>query len=85
MLAYIIRRILYIVPVVFGVAVITFILFNVAGGNAPAMMLGKHATQEDIDALAKELEIGGPVFASKDAREGPRAFKEKRKPVYTGE
>jgi len=39
----------------------------------------------EADALAKELEIGGPVFASKDAREGPRAFAEKRKPVYTGQ
>ncbi len=39
----------------------------------------------EADALLKELEIGGPVFASKDAREGPRAFAEKRKPVYTGE
>ena len=39
----------------------------------------------EADALAKELEIGGPVFASNDAREGPRAFKEKRKPVFRGE
>ena len=39
----------------------------------------------EADALGKELEIGGPVFASKDAREGPRAFAEKRKPVYRGE
>lgn len=39
----------------------------------------------EADALQKELEIGGPVFASKDAKEGPRAFAEKRKPVYTGE
>jgi enoyl-CoA hydratase len=39
----------------------------------------------EAEALVKELEIGGPVFASKDAREGPRAFAEKRKPVYTGE
>jgi enoyl-CoA hydratase len=38
----------------------------------------------EAEALVKELEIGGPVFASKDAREGPRAFAEKRKPVYTG-
>ncbi len=39
----------------------------------------------EADALVKELEIGGPVFATKDAREGPRAFAEKRKPVYRGE
>ena len=39
----------------------------------------------EADALVKELESGGPVFASKDAREGPRAFAQKRKPVYTGQ
>lgn len=42
-------------------------------------------SHSEADALVKELEIGGPVFATKDAREGPRAFAEKRKPVYTGE
>jgi enoyl-CoA hydratase len=39
----------------------------------------------EADALTKELEVGSPVFLSKDAREGMRAFKEKRKPVYKGE
>jgi len=39
----------------------------------------------EAEALAKELEIGGPVFATRDAREGPRAFAEKRKPVFRGE
>lgn len=36
------------------------------------------------DALARELELGMEVMMSKDAREGPKAFKEKRKPNFTG-
>lgn len=35
-------------------------------------------------ALANELEIGQPVFATEDAKEGPRAFAEKRKPNFKG-
>ena len=37
------------------------------------------------EALANEERIGGPVFQTKDAKEGPTAFFEKRKPVFTGE
>jgi enoyl-CoA hydratase/carnithine racemase len=33
-------------------------------------------------ALAHEFDYGWKVFQSDDAREGPRAFKEKRKPVF---
>jgi enoyl-CoA hydratase len=36
------------------------------------------------EALARELEIGQPIFATEDAREGPRAFAEKRKPSFKG-
>jgi enoyl-CoA hydratase len=36
------------------------------------------------EGLARELKIAMPVFATRDAREGPRAFKEKRKPEYIG-
>ena len=38
-----------------------------------------------VDALKIEDEVSSAVLSSKDAREGPRAFKEKRKPNFTGE
>ena len=34
------------------------------------------------DGLARELEIGWPIFATEDAKEGPRAFAERRPAVY---
>ncbi|RLV64574.1 Enoyl-CoA hydratase/isomerase [Streptomyces sp. CBMAI 2042] len=36
----------------------------------------------ESDALAAELKRGWPVFATEDAKEGARAFAEKRPPVY---
>jgi enoyl-CoA hydratase len=38
----------------------------------------------EAEALALELEFAAPVFASEDAREGPRSFMEKRPAVYHG-
>jgi len=34
------------------------------------------------EGLAREFEIGWPIFATEDAKEGPRAFAEKRTPVW---
>ncbi|HOM28364.1 MAG TPA: enoyl-CoA hydratase-related protein [Deltaproteobacteria bacterium] len=36
------------------------------------------------ELFIREVEIGMPIFASEDAREGVRAQKEKRKPVFLG-
>jgi len=37
------------------------------------------------EAMQIESRISGPVFRTRDAQEGPRAFMEKRQPVYKGE
>jgi enoyl-CoA hydratase len=41
------------------------------------------AALDEAAGLAREMEIGWPIFATNDAKEGPRAFAEKRPPVWT--
>ena len=39
---------------------------------------------QEAEALRLENKYSAPVFKTQDAREGPKAFMEKRKPVYLG-
>ncbi|MBB3047253.1 enoyl-CoA hydratase [Litorivivens lipolytica] len=66
-------------------------LADIVAANAPlAMQAIKRTVLESHtlpweDAFKLEMEQTGAVMMTKDAREGPRAFKEKRKPVFKGE
>ncbi len=48
MLRYTLHRLLHLVPVLLGVYLITFVLFNVVGGSPAEIVLGKNATAEAI-------------------------------------
>ena len=72
-----------------ALAVARQIAEQIAANGPLAVQAMKRSVQEteglsEEAALAKELEIGWPILSSEDAKEGPRAFAEKRKPVFTG-
>jgi peptide/nickel transport system permease protein len=54
MFVYILRKLLNTIPIVFGVVLLTFCLFNLVGGNPALQMVGKHATQKQIDEVSHE-------------------------------
>jgi peptide/nickel transport system permease protein len=50
-----------VIPVVIGVTLITFILFNIVGGNPVYQKLGKHGTAEDVKLFTHELGLDLPL------------------------
>lgn len=59
---YIIRRLLYLIPVLLGVCLLIFILFNVAAGDPVYMLLGKHGTPEQYAAIKEQLGLNKSMF-----------------------
>lgn len=53
--------------------------------KAAIELLNSAKTQEYYEAVKREAELFGQVFASKDGKEGIQAFIEKREPNFTGE
>jgi peptide/nickel transport system permease protein len=60
MFGYIARKILNTIPTIFGVALIIFVLFNMVGGDPTYQMLGKHATERQIQELRHEYGFDKP-------------------------
>ncbi len=60
--AYIIRRLLSVVPITLGVLLITFFLFRVIGGNPAYRIAGKNATPARIQQISHERGYDKPLF-----------------------
>lgn len=61
MLAYIIRRLLLLIPVLLIVGVIVFTLMHLTPGDPASVMLGRDATEEQKIALRERLGLNEPV------------------------
>lgn len=62
MASYLIKRILYLVPVLFGVTVLVFGIMHLAPGDPAQVILGPKATAESLAKLRLELGLDQPFY-----------------------
>lgn len=62
MLNYIIRRILYAIPVVIGVTFLVFMISHLTPGDPVRMMAGEDASEADVEALRVKLGMDKPLM-----------------------
>jgi peptide/nickel transport system permease protein len=58
---FIIRRLLALIPVLFGISVLVFALLRMIPGDPVIVMLGERARPESIEAVREQLGLNDPV------------------------
>ncbi len=61
MLSYILRRILMLIPVLFGVTLVSFSLLHLVPGDPAELLAGLEATKEDVDRIRAEYGLDQPL------------------------
>ncbi|WP_163971879.1 ABC transporter permease [Oceanobacillus halotolerans] len=62
MTAYIMRRLLQLIPVLLGMTLITFSIVHLIPGNPAQTILGETATQESIETLEENMGLNEPYI-----------------------
>jgi peptide/nickel transport system permease protein len=61
MLAYILRRILILIPTLLGVSVIVFLMLHITPGDPAELLLGERATEEALLQMREHLGLNRPL------------------------
>ncbi len=61
MLAYIIRRILLLIPTLLGISIIIFLMMHITPGDPAELLLGERATEKALEALREHLGLNEPL------------------------
>jgi peptide/nickel transport system permease protein len=62
MAAYLIRRLWQMIPTLFGVVLLVFLLFKAFGGDPAEILGGLNATQQQVDAIRQQLGLNEPLW-----------------------
>jgi peptide/nickel transport system permease protein len=62
MLAYIIRRILILIPTLLGVSIIVFLMLHMTPGDPAELLLGERVTEEALAQLREHLGLNEPLY-----------------------
>jgi len=62
MAAYLIRRLWQMVPTLFGVVLLVFLLFKGFGGDPAEILGGLNATPQQVDAIREQLGLNQPLW-----------------------
>jgi len=59
---YLVKRILSLIPVLFVVTIVIFMIMHLTPGDPASSILGLEASQEEIDALNEQLGLNRPIL-----------------------
>jgi len=62
MAAYLIRRLWQMIPTLFGVVLLVFLLFKAFGGDPAEILGGLNATQQQVDAIRQQLGLNESLW-----------------------
>ena len=62
MLLFVARRLLYLIPVLIAVSLLTFFIASLLPGDLAYTILGDQATPENVAALRKDMGLDQPVW-----------------------
>jgi len=62
MISYIIKRLLALIPVIIGVALVVFLIIHLIPGDPAQTMLGERATVESIERLRESMGLNQPLY-----------------------
>jgi peptide/nickel transport system permease protein len=59
---YVVRRLLQVIPVLFGVSLLAFLMMALIPGDPARAILGSYATPENVATLERQLNLDRPLY-----------------------